>query len=208
MELDRIDVGILRALQEDARRSFRELARRMGVSVPTVSARVANLEHLGIVAGYHAAIDPERLRQTRLVVLLKCRPSKTDAIGQTLAKFPEVRWTIRTRGSRVVAEAVVARSTDVEAFHRRVKSIDGVLTVEKLVAAKRYKDAPRALISGPLAAIVACVQCGKMMEAEPIKIRLDGRNHYLCCHSCETLYRERYAKLKAAAQATGRPHHD
>ena len=62
MQLDRTDTKIPRALQEDARRSFRELARRVGVSVPTVSAHVANLERLGVLSGYHATIDPEKLR--------------------------------------------------------------------------------------------------------------------------------------------------
>lgn len=68
MNLDSIDVELLRALQEDARQSFRSLAKRVGVSVPTVSARIANLEALGIVTGYHATINPDLLNQIRLVL--------------------------------------------------------------------------------------------------------------------------------------------
>lgn len=199
MDLDRTDVEILVALQENARRSFRDLAQRIGVSVPTVSARVANLEHLGILAGYHAAIDPERLHQTRIVLLLRCRANVADSVGQALAKFPEVRWTIRTSGSRVVAEAVLPPSTGIDAFLGKVKAIDGVRSSEHFVAAKRFKDAPRALISGALSAVVACFECGKLIEGEPLKLRLGGRNHYLCCKSCERLYEERYRKIRNAA---------
>src|SRR5206468_2332469 len=72
MQLDRTDTKILRALQEDARRSFRELARRVGVSVPTVSAHVANLERRGETiqggtAGYpfRASVDDRRLFRVR-----------------------------------------------------------------------------------------------------------------------------------------------
>ncbi len=199
MDLDRTDVEILQAMQEDARQSFREIARRIGVSVPTVSSRVANLEHLGILAGYHAAIDPERLHQARVVLVLTCRTNKADAVGRALAKFPEVRWTIRTRGSRVVAEGVLPRSTDIDGFLRKVKSTDGVLSCEYHVAAKRFKDAPRALLSGSLSATVTCFECGKAIEGKPIKLLIGGRNHYLCCPSCERLYRERYTKIRAAA---------
>src|SRR5438445_6600452 len=66
MELDKTDVKILRALQENARLSFRALARRIGVSVPTISARVSNLLQLGIITGFHAAVDPERLTEAHV----------------------------------------------------------------------------------------------------------------------------------------------
>src|SRR5437867_12132714 len=110
MQLDRTDTKILRALQEDARRSFRELARRVGVSVPTVSAHVANLERLGVLSGYHATIDPEKLRQSRLFLIRKCRAREAARGGRVLATLPEVRWTIRTAESRLTAE-VTLRST-------------------------------------------------------------------------------------------------
>jgi len=200
MELDETDTKILRALQEDARRSFRELARRVGVSVPTVSARVATLERLGILGGYHAAIDPERLHQTRLVLLLACRRGMADEVGQRLARLPEVRWTIRTDRSRIVAEAVLPTSRGHKAFLRRVRSVDGVISTTHHVAARRFKDTPRAVLSGPLSAAVACFECGKPIEGEPVKIRMEGRAHYLCCGSCERLYRVRFARIKAAVR--------
>jgi len=200
MDLDSIDMELLRALQQDARQSFRSLARRVGVSVPTVSARIANLEALGILAGYHAAIDPERLRQTRLVLLLTCRPNRADAVGRALAKLPEIRWTIRTQGSRLVAEAVLPRAAALNALLRKAKSIDGVRAIQHHVSEKRFKDAPRAVLSSGLSATVACFECGKSIEGQPIKLRLGGRTHYLCCSSCERLYRERYLRVQAASK--------
>src|SRR5437667_12342595 len=95
MQLDRTDAKILRALQEDARRSFRELARRVGVSVPTVSAHVANLERLGVLSGYNATIDPDKLRQTRLFLVLNCRSREADRAGRVLARLPAGRCTLR-----------------------------------------------------------------------------------------------------------------
>ena len=201
MNLDSTDVQLLQALQEDARQSFRDLAQRVGVSVPTVSARIANLEALGILAGYHAAIDPEKLGQTRVILLVTCRPNQADAVGRALAKFPEIRWTIRTRGSRLVAEAVLRRTTGLSALLRKVKSTDGVLATQHHVAEKRFKDAPRAVLSTALSATVACFECGKSIEGQPIKLRLGGRTHYLCCTSCERLYRERYVRMQTASKS-------
>ncbi len=200
MNLDSTDVKLLQALQEDARQSFRKLAQRVGVSVPTVSARIANLEALGILAGYHAAIDPEKLDQIRLVLIVTSRPNPADAVGRALAKLPEIRWTIRTRESRLIAEAVLPRTTGLPALLRKVKSIDGVRAVQHHVAEKRFKDAPRAVLSPGMSATVRCFECGKSIEGQPVKLRLGGRTHYLCCTSCERLYRERYVKLQAASK--------
>jgi Lrp/AsnC family transcriptional regulator, leucine-responsive regulatory protein len=201
MHLDRIDARILRALQENARLSFRQLARRVGVSVPTVSTRVNSLERLGIVAGYHAAIDPEKLHQTRLFLILRCRSPTADTVGRTLAKLPEVRWTIRTGSSRLIAEAVLRSAKSVQPFLRKLQSIEGVVSFEHYVAGKRFKESPRAILSGPLSTTVACFECGQAIDGEPIKLRLEGRTHYVCCPSCEQLYRERYARIRAAARA-------
>ena len=200
MELDRTDVEILRALQGDARLSFRDLAHRIGVSVPTVSARVATLEQLGILRGYAAVVDADRLGQVSLLLTVRCQPAKADAVGDALAAMDEVRWAARARGSRVLAEAVLPRQEYVDGFLEQVEGMDGVTEYEHHVATKRLKDLPRAMISDRLSTTLTCFQCRKGIEGEPIKLKMDGRDHYLCCRSCEKLYAGRYEKIKAAAK--------
>lgn len=199
MELDRTDVEILRALQEDARLSFRDLARRVGVSVPTISARVATLEQLGILAGYYTNVDSERLGQVSLILTLRCPPAKTDSVGDALAAMPEVRWAVRARGSRVLAEAVLPRQELVDGFLERVSAIEGLLDYEHYIATKRLKDVPRAVVTDRLSTTLICFQCRRVIEGEPIKLKMDGRDHFMCCRSCEKLYTEHYSKIKAAA---------
>ena len=200
MELDRVDVEILRSLQADARLSFRDLARRVGVSVPTISARVTNLEQLGILAGYHATVDPERLGQVRVVLIITCGRGAADAVGTALADLREVRWSVRTEDDRVVGEAVLEDATGVEPLVWRVRGIEGVRDVAHDVAARAYKDAPRAVIAPGVAALLRCFECGKVIEGEPVRWRADGRVHYLCCPSCEKLYRARYGRIRAEAR--------
>ena len=60
-KLDRIDRLILRNLQEDGRMTNVELARRASISAPPCLRRVRNLEETGVIAGYHADIDPVAL---------------------------------------------------------------------------------------------------------------------------------------------------
>lgn len=205
MDLDATDVAILRALQADARLSYREIARRIGVSVPTISARVAALTDLGVLTGFHAVVDPERLGQVRVIVIARCAPAKTDGVGGALAAMPEVRWTVRTQGARVVAEAILQGPEAIDGFLETVARLDGVRGHEHHVAARAFKDEPRAVISDGLDAVMPCFECGRTVEGPPVRLRLDGRVHYFCCRSCESLYKERYGRIKAGASRTAEP---
>jgi Lrp/AsnC family leucine-responsive transcriptional regulator len=60
-ELDRIAWKIIEELQQDARLSWAELGRRVGLTTPAVAERVHRLEKLGVIRGFHADISLERL---------------------------------------------------------------------------------------------------------------------------------------------------
>ena len=59
--LDDVGWRVLAALQADARLSFSALGRRVGLSPPAAAERVRRLEEAGIIRGYRAELDPERL---------------------------------------------------------------------------------------------------------------------------------------------------
>lgn len=71
--LDPIDAAIIRELSLDARLATAELARRIGLSAPSVGERVRRLEDVGIIRGYGAVIDPARLGYS-LTILIRARP--------------------------------------------------------------------------------------------------------------------------------------
>ena len=57
MYIDEIDRKILNGLQEDARVSYAELGRRVGLTTPAVIERVRKLEDAKVITGYRAEID-------------------------------------------------------------------------------------------------------------------------------------------------------
>lgn len=59
--LDHVGWEILLALQQDARMSYAEIGRRVGLSAPAVMERVRRLEDAGIITGYTAKVDISRL---------------------------------------------------------------------------------------------------------------------------------------------------
>ncbi len=60
-QLDKTDRIILNILQENAKTPLREIAGRVYLSVPTVSARIEKMEKEGIIMGYYAQVNPVAL---------------------------------------------------------------------------------------------------------------------------------------------------
>lgn len=59
--LDEIGWKILEEMQRNARISFSELGRRVGLSVPAVTERIRKMEDVGIITGYHAEVNAEKV---------------------------------------------------------------------------------------------------------------------------------------------------
>ena len=76
-QLNRIDRNILRALQKNARVSYAELARQVGLSTTPCKERVKRLEREGIIRSYQAILDPQYL-DAALVVFVQIRLNRTS----------------------------------------------------------------------------------------------------------------------------------
>lgn len=59
--LDEVDIQILKALQEDGRKTNAELAKLVGLSPPSVLQRIRALEKANLIRGFHAILDHDRL---------------------------------------------------------------------------------------------------------------------------------------------------
>jgi DNA-binding Lrp family transcriptional regulator len=57
VEVDDLDIALLRALATDSRQSQRALARAVGMSPPAIADRLARLERTGAIRGYRVDID-------------------------------------------------------------------------------------------------------------------------------------------------------
>ena len=118
--LDRYDIAILRALQQDARLSNAELATRIGLSAAPTWRRVRWLEEQGFITGYRAEIDR---RKIGLGVLAFVRidadrntAAATRELEEAIRRIPEVISCHYISGSGTFELQVMA--TDLDAFSR------------------------------------------------------------------------------------------
>jgi len=85
--LDDIGWKILAELQQNARISFTELGRIVGLSTPAVTERIHKMEEAGIIVGYRAQIDPAKVGLPILAFV------NVKVGGENLVRFMEVSAT-------------------------------------------------------------------------------------------------------------------
>jgi len=89
--LDQTDVKILENLLKDGRLSGRQMARKIGVSVGTVIAKIRRMEQSGLIKGYSAILDHERLGYELTVVTeITVSKGKLLEMEKEIGKNPNV----------------------------------------------------------------------------------------------------------------------
>jgi len=87
--LDELDRAILTELNVDARRSHRELARRLKVAPTTISQRIARLEREGVIRGYVPLLDDELLGWDLAATIgIRISKGKLREVEERLARDP------------------------------------------------------------------------------------------------------------------------
>lgn len=143
MELDRIDVAILEHLQTHGRATTLELSDAVALSPSPTHRRVKILEDAGIIRGYVAVLDQDKVGLPVSAFVTVKLSLHTD---QALADFehaieacPEVMEMYEMTGARDYLLRVVA--ADLAAFETFLRGvvmrIPGVQSVESAMALKR-----------------------------------------------------------------------
>jgi Lrp/AsnC family transcriptional regulator, leucine-responsive regulatory protein len=90
--VDDIDRELVEALRSNARSTYAELARRVGLTAPSAHERVAKLESSGVITGYHAAVAPSALGLgvSALIGLFLADDVEADEVADKLAVLPEI----------------------------------------------------------------------------------------------------------------------
>lgn len=125
MKLDATDLRILDAIQRDGRITKLALAEKAGLSPTPCWMRLQKLEKAGIIAGYHARVDPRRLAQFASVVmevtLANHRQADFDRFERAVSTLPEITacWSVGG-GVDYILKVMTA---DIDAYQRLVDSL-------------------------------------------------------------------------------------
>jgi Lrp/AsnC family transcriptional regulator, leucine-responsive regulatory protein len=152
--VDSVDRQLLDALRANARATYAELARIVGLSAPAVHERVAKLEAAGVITGYHAAVAPESLgyAMNALVGIFLTDSADDEDVANQLAALAAVEhcWFVAGEETFVV-KIRVPDVAGLEGAIRAMNAMKGVArTRTTVVLSTKFEDRVKA-IDAPLA---------------------------------------------------------
>lgn len=145
--LDELDIAILKELQKECRTPLQEMAETVSAPTSTVHYRLKRLERAGIVDGYYAKLNPEKLDIDYIASIklnIDLTPDSYDVIGEQLAIIPGV-WTVYM----ILGDCdflVLTRSKDRDDFMKiidKILEIPGIRQLNTQVIARIIKEDPR-----------------------------------------------------------------
>lgn len=118
MKVDAISWQILNHLQQNARISFSDIGRNVGLSPPAVAERVKKMEDLGIIEGYSAILSHALAGyQLKALIMVRAFAGKLKPFLEKIQSFKEVVNCYRITGNEnIVMEVLIQDQAHLETF--------------------------------------------------------------------------------------------
>lgn len=138
---------LLRLLQQDAVASREDLARQLNLPLEEVNRRISEMEKSGVIRGYQAIVDRERLDKNNVTAFIEVRitPERGggfDRIAERIAKFDQVAGCYLISGGYdllVVVEGASLR--EVASFvSEKLSTLEPVISTATHFRLKTYKE--------------------------------------------------------------------
>lgn len=141
--IDDTDAVILRLLQENGRIKRSEIAEAIGMSLPSTSERMRKLEERGVVTGYHATVDPKRVRYD-ITAFVRVRVDGSEYYTEfvkLVAGEPEILelHSITGEGSHIL-KLRTENTTTLEKLLSRIQSWPGVAGTTTSIVLTTHKE--------------------------------------------------------------------
>lgn len=146
--LEPLDQSIVQELAADGRRSFTDLAERVGLSVSAVHQRVKRLEQRGVLLGYGARLDGEEigLPLSAFISITPIDPAAPDDYPKRLEHLPQIEACYSVAGdASYVLRVRVASPAALEDLLRQIREAANVSTRTTVVLSTPYEDRPPAV---------------------------------------------------------------
>ena len=196
-KLDNTDIAIVKALIQDGRKSFRQIAREIKTSTPTVEARFSRLKGLGIIKNIQPIFDIEKIDgQMSALVFVKTILSQSTDIANKLASIPQVRGVYKMTGEyNIIIKVIMTHHPEYleEFIKTKIANIDGIKSASYQMITKTIKDDQSIpVIKEGSFLKIKCDYCDNDIFKDTKTMRVGQYERYFCCNSCLTLYKQKY----------------
>lgn len=120
--MDDIDHRILQCLQKDGRMSLKKIAGAVLLTPPAVAERIRKLEESGVITGYTAIVNTQKLEENvRAIINVTLPPERQDAFVECVRGLEGVQWMHHVTGAFSMSIFAAFRNTG--ELERMVKTL-------------------------------------------------------------------------------------
>jgi Lrp/AsnC family transcriptional regulator, leucine-responsive regulatory protein len=199
MNLDATDIRILKVLQSNGRLSFRQIAEKVKVSVPTVSSKINSIESMGVIKGYQAELDSEKLGGISVVLDIKTRPADIRKVSERFASDEHVRKAYVLSNSRLLIVVTFTQQHLINEFVMNLSDIPEIVEYELTNIITVLKEQQRAVINPEVNVVLTCAYCNKEIRDDAFKVKEGDKEYYVCCPVCQKNLEQKIDSLKSKA---------
>ncbi len=141
--VDKVDLAILKFLQEDASIPFTEIARRIKISESTVRKHVEKLKQEGIIKRFTVVVEPSKIGlNTVAIVGVDVDPPKLLEVAQKLCEITEARYVATSTGDHMIMTEIWTRDGRelTKIISEKIGTIEGVKKICPAIVLEKLKD--------------------------------------------------------------------
>ena len=143
--LDGLDWNILQALQENAKQTYTEIGRRLGVAHSTVYDRIKTMEKNGVIKKYTVIMDLEKvgIKYITAIMTVFTDPKESESVAKKLKNLREVLEisTSLSEELSIIAKVVAEDQDELHSFvAQKVAPLPGVLRIRTSIITRKYKE--------------------------------------------------------------------
>jgi DNA-binding Lrp family transcriptional regulator len=143
--VDDLDKGILQALQENARQTYKEIGNHLGVAHSTAFDRIKRLEKQGVIKKYTAIVDLTRIGRKNITAIMTIftNPKESENVAERLSESEEVLEVSTSLSEEllIIAKVVAEDQDKLHSFiAQKVAPLPGVLRIRTSIITRKYKD--------------------------------------------------------------------
>lgn len=146
MKIDEVDRRILMHLQQDSKKTNKEISNDLGLSVTAIYERIRKLEREGIISQYVALINPERVEKGFMVLCqIKLIQHKKDFLTKfekEITSLPEVIECLHVSGDYDYILKVLVKDMDAyrDFMVTKLTSLDHIGSTKSIFTINKVKQ--------------------------------------------------------------------
>ncbi|MGC8580862.1 MAG: winged helix-turn-helix transcriptional regulator [Thermoplasmata archaeon] len=186
--LDELDFEILKILKVNSRISNRTIAKKLSVSVPTITDHIKKMEINGIIKRYTVEIGQEDWLFD--FFLISKTYNENINIKKTLFNIKGIYAIYKTMGQGDLIIHIKIRNKDeLSIIQNKIKKYGDIISIYPVLSndvniSENLENNIKA----------KCSYCGKEIYKDPVKLKTVYGTRIFCCNTCKESYKQKYLK--------------